>query len=1037
MTNRSLLFRSTSMLITALVAAGAGCLASADETAVQRPEPKVAEGFEVEIAAGPPLVERPITMSLDERGRLYVSDSSGSNDPVAKQLEDRPHRVLRLEDTDGDGRYDRRTVFADHLMFPEGTMWFRGSLYVSAPPSIWKLTDTDDDGVADQREEWFEGKTLTGCANDLHGPYRGRDGWIYWCKGAFAEQTYDLPKRPGWKTRASHIFRARPDGSGMEPVLTGGMDNPVDVVFTPEGERILSCTFLIQPGGGNRDGLIHAIYGGVYGKQNDVLNGHTRTGELMPELAHLGPASPCGLHCYESLAFGEDFRGNLLNTQFSFHKVTTHKLVPVGSSYRTEDSDFLTSESTDFHPTDVIEDADGSVLVCDTGGWYKLCCPSSQFHKPNVLGAIYRIRREGAPRVDDPRGERIDWKADPPALAKLLGDDRPVVRERAIEALAARGKDSVGALAHILKSGASEQKKLDAVWALCRIDDPGARDINVVALAGSSDRVRQAAAHAASLWRHQGACSILYGLLDDPSPAVARAAAEALGRMAGPSAVQVLLSACRRADDRALEHSMIYAMIEIGDAKAIRAGLTDKDPKAHRAALIALSQLEPDDLTAEDVLPLLTDSARPLRDAAWWIAERRPDWGGQIAAQLVSLLRGERTEEADEQLLAALSQLSQNKAVQELVARSVDDATLSEASRALARRAMARSRVSPTPDAWIDAVLRAVTIPAFEAEAFVSLQSLQLTKPQREKARPALLKFAASDSEPLELRLAALEMLGDQVGELPPALFDVVLAALAEETPPLQRAAAAGVLSQAALGSEQKLKIAGALNRLAPLELTRLLPVFEKADEAVQRQVLVALSANANPGGIRRDVLVAFLDKLAAALRGEGDALMTKVDALNAQRRERLEALYQSLPKGDIERGHAIFNSKKAACIGCHSVGYLGGRLGPDLTLIGKTRTDRDLLEAIIYPSASFVRSFEPVLVVTSDGQQFSGLLRQESQQEIILATGPLTIQRIARDDIDEIRPSQTSLMPEGLDKLLSLEELGDLIAYLKSRGSS
>ena len=99
-------------------------------------------------------------------------------------------------------------------MFPEGTMWLDGSLYVSAPPSIWKLTDTDGDGVADKRVEWFQGKTLTGCANDLHGPYLGPDGWIYWCKGAFAQQTYERPGKKPFVTRAAHIFRCRPDGTG-------------------------------------------------------------------------------------------------------------------------------------------------------------------------------------------------------------------------------------------------------------------------------------------------------------------------------------------------------------------------------------------------------------------------------------------------------------------------------------------------------------------------------------------------------------------------------------------------------------------------------------------------------------------------------------------------------------------------------------------------------------------------------------------------------------------------------------------------------
>src|SRR6266568_368789 len=115
---------------------------------------KLPDGFTIERVAGPPLVDRPIVADFDEQGRLYVADSSGSNAPLAQQVKNPTHRIIRLEDTDGDGRFDKATVFADKMMFPEGAMWHDGSLYVGAPPSIWKLTDTDGDGVADQRAEW-------------------------------------------------------------------------------------------------------------------------------------------------------------------------------------------------------------------------------------------------------------------------------------------------------------------------------------------------------------------------------------------------------------------------------------------------------------------------------------------------------------------------------------------------------------------------------------------------------------------------------------------------------------------------------------------------------------------------------------------------------------------------------------------------------------------------------------------------------------------------------------------------------------------
>ena len=364
----------------------------ARQTAPVPPPFRLPPGFTIERVAGPPLVDRPIVADFDDEGRLYVADSSGSNERVEKQLADRPHRIVRLEDKDGDGTFDASVVFADRMMLPEGTMWLDGSLYVAAPPSIWRLTDTDGDGVADRREEWFKGETLTGCANDLHGPYLGPDGWIYWTKGAFAQQTHARAAGSPLVTRAAHIFRRRPADATLEVVMTGGMDNPVDVAFTPAGERILTATFLEHPQAGKRDALVHAVYGGVYGQPHHVLDGHKRTGDLMPVMCQLGPAVPAGLTRYASRAFGSRYRDSFFAAMFNLRKVTRHVLVPHGATFTTRDEDFLVSDDRDFHPTDVIEDADGSLLVVDTGPWYKLCCPTSQLAKPAVLGAIYRIR---------------------------------------------------------------------------------------------------------------------------------------------------------------------------------------------------------------------------------------------------------------------------------------------------------------------------------------------------------------------------------------------------------------------------------------------------------------------------------------------------------------------------------------------------------------------------------------------------------------------------------------------------------------------
>jgi len=997
----------------------------------------VPDGFEVEQVAGPPLVERPISGSFDENGRFYVTDSSGSNDKVEKQLTERPHRIIRLEAAGWDGRFTQNKVFADHMMFPEGCLWFEGSLYVSAPPSIWKLTDTDGDGVADQRVEWHQGKTLTGCANDLHGPYLGPDGWLYWCKGAFARQTYERPGRKVFSTRASHIFRARPDHSDLEPVLTAGMDNPVGVVFTPGGEPFMCGTFLMHPEAGRRDGLVHAVYGGVYGKDHDVLNEHKKTGDLMPIMTHLGAAAPCSVIRYQAEAFGPEYQDNLFVCCFNMHKVTRHLLEPDGATFRSKDSDFLVSNSTDFHPTDVIEDADGSLIVIDTGGWYKLCCPTSQLAKPDVLGAVYRIRRKGAPAVKDPRGLNLAWDSLGLAeVVRLLGDARPAVRKRAIQELGKLGTVAVPALAEVLRVERSVESRRNAVWALTRIEGAAAGAAVRSALRDNDESVRLAAIHSVSLWRDEGAVGQLLSVLGSGTPQLKRAAAEALGRIGDRSAVPALLAASVTPDDRVLEHSLIYALIEINDPAGTAKGLEAQNSHERRAALIALDQMESGDLKAEMVAPLLGSSDRLIEQTGVWLASHHPQWGSALAGFCGGRLRDkELTAEDREALKRQLTEFSSSAAIQELVASGLSDAGTPAKTRELLLQVIALSALPDPPAAWVQATGLCLKEKdeGLSASAVRAGRVLGQAKTNAPDFSEALLEIAKAESHPADVRLAALAALPGGVSPVEPAIFGFLCANVDPSRPVSVRTDAASVLAKARLTDEQLVALTGTVRTAGPLEVTKLLGAFEHSvSELVGTSLMEALKASKSLASLRPDLLQALAAKYPPAVQERSRELLERLQVDPAKQRAHLEGLLASMGKGDIRRGQAIFNSQKAACSTCHTIGYLGGHIGPDLTSIGQVRTERDLLESIVYPSASFVRSYEPYIVKTKSEEEYSGILQKDAPDEVVLVTGPTTEVRVARTEIAEMRPGTVSVMPAGLDQQLTRQELADLVAFLK-----
>ena len=1040
--------------LTALLASVASLAAASDSASfdVGGQIFTVPVGFTVERVSGPPVVNRPISLAFDPTGALYVTDSSGLSERAQKQLEEKPHRIVRLEDADGDGSFERSTVFAERVMFPQGALFHGGSLYVAAPPHIWKFTDADGDGVAERREIWWDGGTLTGCANDVHGPYLGPDGWFYWTKGAFAEQRHTLGDGRPFVTRAAHIYRARPDGRGFEPVMTGGMDNPVGVTFGPAGERFLSGTFFQLPAAGKRDGLIHALYGGVYGKENAASAGHPRTGELMPIMTHMGAAAPCGSATLRSNGLGQGFGGNLLVCYFNLRKVVRHELIPDGATFRTRDTDFITSDQPDFRPTDVLEDADGSVLVADTGGWYKICCPTSQLAKPDVLGGIYRIRRTGAKPVADPRGRQIPWaQLDTAGLVRLLTDPRPDVVEQAQARLARVGESAVPVLRGAATGDRDALGRTNALWTLARIEGKAARTATREGLRDADAGVLRVALHGVSLWRDGAALESLLPLLQHPDAAVVRAAAEALGRSGRSEAVAPLLTAAGRlaagpaesagspegAAARSLDHTFIHALIELGQADPLISFLkTAAPPAALRAALVAADQQAGSPLQPRDVLPWLQSGPGPLPQTAGWIISHRPAWGDALAAFFRERLQQLPAAAAERAALQVqLISLSSSPAVQRALAGALTEAPAG--GRALAAEILARASLREAPAVWLEALAR--RIPAStEAELPALVQAARaqrLPKGGHSGLITALSRVGADPKVPAALRLEALAAAAAHAETPEPTVLDFLLAHLEANHPLAMRQTAAETLARARLTPTQQLRLADALATAGAMEIPRLLPAFERAPgKELGRRLLAGLIASPARASLRPGQLRPVLSKYPLEIRQDAESLLSSLESDTARQNARVDAVAAGLAQGDVRRGQAVFNSPRTACVLCHKIGYGGGLLGPDLTAIGKIRSERELLEAVMYPSAAIVRGYETVVATTRSGDTHAGIVKLESSDELILATGPDSEVRIARAQVTDLQPGAVSAMPPGMDVILTPQELADLVAFLKSR---
>lgn len=1027
-------------------------------------------GFELIPATTTNLVLRPVNASFDDQGRLFVTDSSGSSEDPKEQAKNPQWRVVRLEDVDGDGTFDRSTVVADRLPMLQGILWHPSGLYIGGTPSIWKLSEFDADGRATKRAEWWNvGHPSTHCGNEVHGPYPAPDGFLYWTKGAFEPVAWtNSVTGAKYRDRAAHIFRARPDGSAMESLMTGGMDNPVGLAFLPDGELMFTSTFIDFSQPGFRDGLAHASYGAVFGKVHGSLDDRAvqRTGpELMHPVAQLGAAAPSGLCRYAGTQFGPEFTDNLFVAQFNHRKISRHVLRPAGATFASETTDFVATDDMDFHPTDVVADADGTLLVVDTGGWYKLCCPSSQLWKPDVLGTIYRVRRTGVSKVTDPWGMKLAWTGATSAqLREWLGDERPEVRAKARQALASLGATAVPVLKATFQQSAAGPRALEAIWTLSQIRDPSAqaaiREVAVGARLGEGATadtwgrapgevfgpLRRAALKIAAQARDTALLGGLAqgfpetALLLCGQPAVRRNVAELLGRTGAPASATLLLSSTHETvgTDPVLKTAVIRGLIDLRNAGLLPSGLTGH-PGAQLAALTAWAEMDGSDLKAAVVAPFLVATNTPLREAAHWIVQRRPEWSADLVAWFRHEISGpgEHTE-----LLTLLPIFTGSPAGRKWLGDLAKER--SPALRTASLQAMGSSGIKEIPEDWWRAFSTGISAAASNADGEGIAETGASVRAARglsgnvgffQHLGDSLTAAGVNPalSQDVRVESLALALPGRSVS---PEIFRYLQQSLVPPAVPAIRALAADALSRASLTLEQLRELLTDVRRAGPLEFNRLLSAYDRGgDEALGLSLVQALRQAPAARSLVPGQWTPHFAKFPSSVQAAANALIAELapdTAKQSAELSRLLAELQALPR-DVRRGQAVFNSPKAACSACHRIGYQGGNIGPDLTAISNGRTERDLLEAVVYPSASFVRSYEPVLFHTRSGDDFSGVIRRETDTEVIVATGPGAEQRIAKADIQDRQPGTVSVMPAGLDAQLNRQELADLVAFLKN----
>jgi len=929
---------------------------------------QVPAGFEIELVVAEPLIDDPVSFEFGPDGKLWVVEMGDYPRGEGASA----GAVKFLEDTDGDGVFDKSTTFVDELSFPTGVFPWRKGALISCAPEIFYAEDTDGDGKADVRKVLFTGFVKSNPQHRINGFAYGLDNWVYLGSGSpNAKITSQITGKA--VNMAGRDIRIDPDNGVLE----------TEAGRTQYGRCRDSWGRWF--GSENSEPIYHFVISDRYLGRNRYFP----SPDPKVELLHPSPAPPvypssrlvdrfndmwaanrftsaCSPAVFRDVTLGEDLAGSALVCEPVHNLVHRTLLVDDGVTFHGErhgdeqQSEFLSSTDVWSRPVKVATGPDGALWVADM---YRHVIEHPQWipedwqarldlYAGADKGRIYRVFRTGQRPGGLPKLADLATAE----LVTALESTNGPVRDMAQQLLVHRADDAAVPL--LVRLAQTSDSPYARMHALCTLE-------GLQALESQS----------------------LLEALEDSDPRVqTRGVALCESQLNQNNELGVKLA-------EMTSHPNLRFRMQL----ALTLGEWD-DPRAG-AALGKLAVGDVDDHWMRTaVLCSATKHAQPILNAA--LAEAKPsaEWS-QLVQNLIATALGN---DGDEAIPVILGAIAKPKRGDDSVA-AWQMAALSSFIEALDRRKTNLSKLKAVGGGELPAIVGS-TASIFQA------------------AR----KMASDDDAPLESRLSAIPLLARgldeesadlrQLGEL-----------LSPRSPPVLQSAAVAALAGLSL-SDVPNTLLEEWRGHSPRLQAEILSVLSSRSEWLVALLDALESGQILPTDLDAATRERLLTRGSKDMRERAKSLLA---AMQSGNREQVLADHQSVigMPGNAIRGAEVFGRR---CTTCHLFRSRGEKVGPDLAAL-QDKSARNILTAVLDPNRAVEWGFRTYVAAMDSGRVFNGMIVAESTNSVTLAQADGRRHVLLRADLDQLSNTGQSFMPEGLEKDFTHQDIADVIAYLQS----